>query len=70
MELPQAGNAPATKEIYPDARIVSLAGEENRQLHGLENAETVSPGDVMFPGRHEVEVVDALFAHHGRSQWL
>ena len=70
VELPHAGNAPAIKKIYSDARIVTVAGGENYQLHGLENAETVSPGDVLSLGRHEVEMVDALFVDHGLSQWL
>ncbi len=70
IELPHAGNAPAIKAAYPDARIVAMAGGENYQLHALDNAETVSPGDVLSLGGHEVEMVDALFVDHGLSQWL
>ena len=70
VELPHAGNAPNIKQMYPDARIVAVAGGENYQLHGLHDAETVAPGDVLSLGTHEVEMVDALFVDHGLSQWL
>lgn len=70
VELPHAGNAPAIKRLYPQAQIVTVTGGQNYQLHGLENAVTVAPGEVISLGRHTVEMVDALFVDHGLSQWL
>ena len=70
VELPHAGNAGSIKRIHPEAQIVTMAGGENYQLHGLENAMTVAPGDVIELGQHTVEMVDALFVDHGLSQWL
>jgi len=70
VELPHAGNAPAIKRLYPQAQIVTVAGGQNYQLHGLENAVTAAPAEVIALGRHTVEMVDPLFVDHGLSQWL
>ena len=70
VELPHAGNASAIKRRYPNAQIVTRAGGENYELHGLQNALTVAPGDVLDLGEHVVEMVDPLFVDHGLSQWL
>lgn len=70
VELPHAGNAPAIKRRHPGAQIVTVAGGENYQLHGLDHAMTVAPGDVISLGQHAVEMVAPLFVDHGLSQWL
>jgi flavorubredoxin len=70
VELPHAGNAMAIKRRYPQAQIVTVAGGENYELHGLQNAATCAPGDQIVLGQHSVEMVDALFVDHGLSQWL
>lgn len=70
IELPHAGNAPAIKRRYPNAHFVTRAGGENYELHGLQNALTAAPGDVIELGQHVVEMVDPLFVDHGLSQWL
>ncbi|MEM8859048.1 MAG: MBL fold metallo-hydrolase [Chloroflexota bacterium] len=70
VELPHAGNTGALKRIWPDAQVVTVAGGENYDLHGLENAQTAAPGDIIVLGEHAVEMVDALFVDHGLSQWL
>lgn len=70
IELPHAGNAPMIKRRYPGSQIVTRAGGENYELHGLENALNVSPGDIIDLGQHVVEMVDPLFVDHGLSQWL
>jgi flavorubredoxin len=70
IELPHAGNAPAIKRLYPQAQIITVTGGQNYQLHGLENAVTAAPGELIALGRHVVEMVDPLFVDHGLSQWL
>ena len=70
VELPHAGNTAAIKRLFPDAQVVTVAGGDNYDLHGLENATTTAPGDVISLGQHSVEMVDALFVDHGLSQWL
>ncbi len=70
VELPHAGNTPAIKRIYPAAQTITVAGGDNYDLHGLENAQLAAPGDVIALGAHTVEMVDALFVDHGLSQWL
>lgn len=70
VELPHAGNTGSLKRIWPKAQVVTAAGGENYDLHGLENAMTAAPGDVIELGEHSVEMVDALFVDHGLSQWL
>ncbi len=69
IELPHAGNAAVIKRRYPEAKLVTLAGGDHYELHALDKAIQVAPGDVMTLGRHEVEMVDALFVDHGLSQW-
>lgn len=70
VELPHAGNAATIKRRYPNAQIVTRAGGENYELHGLESALNVAPGDLIQLGQHTVEMVDPLFVDHGLSQWL
>lgn len=70
VELPHAGNAAAIRRLYPNAQIVTVAGGENYELHYLEDAQTIEPGQTISLGRHTVEMVDALFVDHGLSQWL
>ena len=70
IELPHAGNAIAIQRRYPNAQIVTRAGGENYDLHGLQNALTVAPDDLLDLGEHMVEMVDPLFVDHGLSQWL
>lgn len=70
IELPHAGNAPALKKLYPQAQIMTVAGGENYELHGLQNAITCAPGETLALGQHTVKMVDALFVDHGLSQWL
>ena len=70
VELPHAGNTPALKRVYPAAQVVTVAGGDNYDLHGLADAQTVAPGDMIELGEHVVEMVDALFVDHGLSQWL
>lgn len=70
VELPHAGNTPALKRIYPAAQVVTAKGGENYDLHGLDDAIQVAPGDVIELGTHSAEMVDALFVDHGLSQWL
>lgn len=70
VELPHAGNTGALKRIWNDAQVVTVAGGENYDLHGLENALTAAPGETIELGEHCVEMVDALFVDHGLSQWL
>ncbi len=70
VELPHAGNTGALKQIWPSSQVVTVAGGENYELHGLENALTAAPSDVIDLGEHSVEMVDALFVDHGLSQWL
>lgn len=70
VELPHAGNTGSLKRIWPQAQVVTVAGGENYDLHGLENAMTTAPGEVIELGEHSVEMVDALFVDHGLSQWL
>ena len=70
IELPHAGNAAAIKRQYPEAELVTVKGGDHYQLHSLQNAIQVGPGDVMELGKHVVEMVDPLFVDHGLSQWL
>jgi flavorubredoxin len=70
VELPHAGNTPAIKRLYPAAEVITVAGGEHYQLHALDAARMVAPGERMSLGRHTVEMVDALFMDHGLSQWL
>lgn len=69
IELPHAGNAAAIKRQYPEANLVTVRGGDHYELHSLENARQVSPGDVMALGKHTLEIVDPLFVDHGLSQW-
>ena len=50
--------------------IKGVAGGENYELHGLQNALNVAPGDTLDLGYHKIEMVDPLFVDHGLSQWL
>ena len=70
VELPHAGNTGSLKRLWPAAQVVTVAGGENYELHGLEKAVTAAPGDIIELGKHSVEMVDALFVDHGLSQWL
>jgi flavorubredoxin len=69
IELPHAGNAPAIQSQYPGAKLVTVSEGDHYELHGLEEAIQVSPGDVIELGRHTIEMVDPLFVDHGLSQW-
>lgn len=69
VELPHAGNAPALKRRYPAAKLLAIDEGEHYALHALENAQLVSPGQVIDLGGYAVEIVDALFVDHGLSQW-
>ena len=69
VELPHAGNAPTIKRRYPEAQIVTLEEGEHYALHALENAQLVSPGEVIELGKHSLEIVDGLFVDHGLSMW-
>lgn len=69
IELPHAGNAAAIQRQYPQAQLATLAGGDHYQLHALEKAIQLAPGDVLELGAHTLEMVDALFVDHGLSQW-
>jgi flavorubredoxin len=73
VELPHAGNTPAIQRRYPNARIVAAAvavdDGEHYALHGLADAQLVSPGQTIELGRHSLETVEALFVDHGLSMW-
>ncbi len=69
IELPHAGNAPAILREHPNACLVTMRGGDHYELHSLQDALQVSPGDVLELGRHSLEMIDPLFVDHGLSQW-
>ena len=46
-----------------------MAGSDHYELHSLQDALLVVPGEVIELGNHTVEMVDPLFVDHGLSQW-
>ncbi len=69
-ELPHAGNANALKARYPEAKFIAANGGDHYEVHGLEGAILVDPGDKIKLGKHTLEMVDPLFVDHGLTQWV
>lgn len=69
-ELPHAGNAVALRERYEGSKIVAVNGGDHYEVHGLEKAILVDPGDRIKLGKRTLEIVDPLFVDHGLTQWV
>jgi flavorubredoxin len=69
-ELPHAGNAEALRRKYSGSKILAVKGGDHYQVHGLEEAMLVDPGDKIELGEHTLEMVDPLFVDHGLTQWV
>jgi flavorubredoxin len=69
-ELPHAGNANALRAKYPGSKVIAANGGDHYEVHGLEGAMLVDPGDKIKLGSHTLEIVDPLFVDHGLTQWV
>lgn len=69
-ELPHAANTAALQRAHNNLEVLTVAGHDHYEVHGLANATLLDYGDKIDLGNHEIEIIKPLFVDHALTQWI